>query len=432
MSLPSYEGAGNLGDFFGAITTIFGLRNNLLNVIFGISYERALFWHKAMGGATIVVIAIHALCGMNFSGIMMLVAMVAMALTYLIKNQKIPKAFEIFYYCHLAAMILLMVMGLSHGTPFIMFSGLLWIVDVILRSCAYCQSETIKATVTHLPGEVIKLTFEKAIKYHAGQYAFLRIPTVNKIEFHPFSFSSSPQDDQMTIHIRELGDWTRRLGDIVREHDKSSPNTPLQLDVMVDGSYGSHMINLESPEYEVFLLISGGIGITPNQSVYNRLIAQSESGRVLRKVFFIWSVKDKALVDTMSPDMLESSKLHPELTPLSFQPAMTGQATKHIKSSSVMPVTSIEEGIELANPSTESPGEAVFENRFYLTRLRSESEFQNANIDPTAQPWLYFGRPDVPALFEETRAMLLKDREGGRGGGGGVSRVAVSVCGPRW
>ena len=43
LALPDNKDAGEIGDLFGAATTIFGLRNNLLQVLFGISYERALF-----------------------------------------------------------------------------------------------------------------------------------------------------------------------------------------------------------------------------------------------------------------------------------------------------------------------------------------------------------------------------------------------------
>lgn len=439
ISIPNLEGAGSVGDVLGAVTTIFGLRNNLLNVVFGISYERALFWHKVMGCCFIMVIVIHAFEGMNFSGIMMLVAMICMATTYFIKNMSIPHAFEIFYYLHLSCMLLLVVMGMLHGTPFIIISGGIWVLDVVLRSCSYAQSETIMAKATQLPGEVIKLTFERPITYHAGQYAFLRIPSVNSVEFHPFSFSSSPHEQTMTIHIRELGDWTRRLGDMVRANDKAGSSAtsegdkcvvpvseglhsqPLTLEVMVDGPYGNHMINLESVEYEVFILISGGIGITPNQSLYNKLIAQAEEGRALRKVFFVWSVKDKALVDSMSPDMLESSKVSTDLTPLSFQPSMSGMT----KSSVVTPFASSGD-TDAVDEKLVKSGDLIFENRFHLTSVRNEVDFKKANIDPVAQPWLTFGRPDIAAIFGEARA-LLKGRVGGEEK---TPHVAVCVCGP--
>jgi ferredoxin-NADP reductase len=35
---------------------------------------------------------------------------------------------------------------------------------------------------------------------------------------------------------------------------------------------------------QVFLLISGGIGVTPMQGIYNTLLLECEAGRKLRKV----------------------------------------------------------------------------------------------------------------------------------------------------
>jgi hypothetical protein len=70
----------------------------------------------------------------------------------------------------------------------------------------------------------------------------------------------------------------------------------------------------------VFLLISGGIGITPLQSLYHSLIVQSESGRSLRKVVFAWSIKDRALVDAMGTAGSNGSKGAGNYLPLSFQP----------------------------------------------------------------------------------------------------------------
>ena len=48
-------------------------------------------------------------------------------------------------------------------------------------------------------------------KYRGGQYIFLCIPDVAKLEWHPFSLSSAPYEDDVTVHIRVLGDWTEKL-----------------------------------------------------------------------------------------------------------------------------------------------------------------------------------------------------------------------------
>jgi ferredoxin-NADP reductase len=225
----------------------------------------------------------------------------------------------------------------------------------------------------------------------------------------------------------------------VRKHNASEKDEPLNLDVMVDGSYGQHMINLDSSEYKVFVLISGGIGITPNQSLYNNLISQVERGRKLRKVFFIWAVKDRALVNSMTPDV-QQSLMGADATPLSFQPGMSGNPPCDIKVSKIVPNHKNDKDIEMVKAPQIVPNEnskdiemqktaseMLFENRFYLTRVRDENEFQSANIDPVAQPWLKFGRPDMPALFEEIRSMLREETSPDCA----VTRVAVSVCGPQ-
>jgi NAD(P)H-flavin reductase len=442
LALPSNQGAGHYGDFFGAATTILGLRNNLLQIIFGISYERALFWHKVMGICTLCMICFHALCGFNFSGFLMCFAMGIMTLTYLIKNMDIPNAFEIFYYAHLSSIIVIMGCGqFHHSVMWFSLSGALWIIDVVARS--FITSKTMQASVTALPGDVVQLSFQGTLTYRPGQYAFIRIPAVNKVEFHPFSFSSSPQQQTMTMHIRELGDWTQRLGDLVRAHKSSGAEGDLSLDVMIDGPYGNMQVDEHCADYEVFLLISGGIGITPNQSLYNSLTAAAEHGRKLRKVFFIWSVKDKAIIDTMTPSILTSDKvLGTELTPVSFQPAMVGNAPDNINNTSAThtsAVTSEEAGIELSSSAVSQdesrdieasscpPVAKVFENRFYLTQVREEAQFKEANISPENQPWLHFGRPDLTKTFEEVSSMLQADHERS---GQKIPRVCVSVCGP--
>jgi hypothetical protein len=48
-------------------------------------------------------------------------------------------------------------------------------------------------------------------QYKAGQYIFVCIPEIAKLEFHPFSLSSAPYEDEVCISIRDLGDWTSKL-----------------------------------------------------------------------------------------------------------------------------------------------------------------------------------------------------------------------------
>ena len=219
---------------------------------------------------------------------------------------------------------------------------------------------------------------------------------------------------------------------------------------MLDGPYGNHTMDLESKEYDVFLLISGGIGITPIQSVYNHLISQvAQEGRPMKKVLFIWSVRDRVLIEAMTPDMLESNKkaiqgapnsLLPsspvEVTPLSFQPPMNPLAPDLCNDMTVTrSETETDDDGDHDDASSAKKSKIIediydnqiFHNQFYLTKSRDKSGFEEAGIDPEHQPWLHFGRPDLPTLFEETAQMCASSM----GSALKLPRVAVLVCGPQ-
>ncbi|KAF2911136.1 hypothetical protein DAI22_11g154800 [Oryza sativa Japonica Group] len=66
------------------------------------------------------------------------------------------------------------------------------------------------------PGNVLSLHFSKpqGFKYKSGQYIFVNCAAVSPFQWHPFSITSAPQDDYVSVHIRTLGDWTRELKNV--------------------------------------------------------------------------------------------------------------------------------------------------------------------------------------------------------------------------
>eukprot|EP00802_Teleaulax_amphioxeia_P019209 Tamp_19432.p2 GENE.Tamp_19432~~Tamp_19432.p2 ORF type:complete len:112 (-),score=4.94 Tamp_19432:226-561(-) len=56
----------------------------------------------------------------------------------------------------------------------------------------------------------MQIQFSKppALNYQAGQYVFLKSAAVSKYEWHPFTLTSSPDDDFLECHIKAVGDWT--------------------------------------------------------------------------------------------------------------------------------------------------------------------------------------------------------------------------------
>jgi hypothetical protein len=222
-----------------------------------------------------------------------------------------------------------------------------------------------------------------------------------------------------TIHIRVLGDWSRKLFDNVslscqKEGVACEDGGYVELDVRVEGPYGSLSLNIYDPDYKVMVFISGGIGITPLQSLYKHLIHQQKIGKLqLRKVVFIWSVKDKAMIKSIGVHQSDDKSELPYL-PLSFQPPMLPAPSIRSPKSRV----DVEDNDDLSISST-----LVFQSRYYLTSVRDEAEFLAAGINPKEQKNLSFGRPNIPETLNSIRQLCLDENL--------PHRVAVFTCGPQ-
>lgn len=141
------------------------------------------------------------------------------------------------------------------------------------------------------------------LDYQAGQYAFFRfVDSKIPSEAHPFSFSSSPraQEDTVTIMIKEDGDWTSSM-DIVEIGDK----------VTIEGPYGKfYPDDIAQDESQPMVLLSGGIGVTPNLSVLREEVAKESD----RRIAFVWGLATED--DTMYLD--EMKKLEEEFPNFSY------------------------------------------------------------------------------------------------------------------
>jgi predicted ferric reductase len=206
------------------------------------SFERAIYVHKAFGIITFGVMCVHATTGFNSTGIVLLISIVTVVASYLVKNYH----FELFYFSHIAAYLVIVITAIFHGGSMATMSIAFFGTDVIIRYLI--RGHTVKATAQLLPGEVVKITFPKCFEYEAGQFVFLRIAELSPVEYHPFSLCSSPLEKDVVISIRALGDWTRSLAAMAKQADK------IELAIQVEGPFGNPSIDLYGPDYQVLLI----------------------------------------------------------------------------------------------------------------------------------------------------------------------------------
>ncbi|XP_022972125.1 respiratory burst oxidase homolog protein C-like [Cucurbita maxima] len=213
--------------------------------------------------------------------------------------------FNAFWYSHhlfVIVYILLVVHGIYLYLTKEWYKKTTWMylaVPVVLYGCerlirAFRSSikpvKILKVAV--YPGNVLALHVSKphGFKYKSGQYMFVNCRDVSPFEWHPFSITSAPEDDYLSVHIRTLGDWTRQLKNVFSEvcqppqagksgllraefMQGGAPN-PKFPKILIDGPYGAPAQDYK--KYDVVLLVGLGIGATPMVSIVKDIIDNIE------------------------------------------------------------------------------------------------------------------------------------------------------------
>jgi hypothetical protein len=133
-------------------------------------------------------------------------------------------------------------------------------------------------------------------------------PEVSIWQYHPFTLTSAPEEDYISIHMRMVGDFTRSVGKALGcntdkkpagekgEKGGASEEIPLRQilpRVYIDGPFGSASEDVF--KFEVAVLVGAGIGVTPFASILKSIWYRMNypQGRTrLRKVYFFWICRD--------------------------------------------------------------------------------------------------------------------------------------------
>ncbi|XP_048491002.1 respiratory burst oxidase homolog protein E isoform X1 [Beta vulgaris subsp. vulgaris] len=197
---------------------------------------------------------------------------------------------------------------------------LLYIAERSLRTCR-SEIRSVKILkVSELPGNVFSLLMSKpqGFKYKSGQYIFLQCPAISKFEWHPFSITSAPGDNFLSVHIRIVGDWTQELKQVFTEGRMSvSSIGRLKFEeegirqrglprLHVDGPYGAPAQEYQS--YDVLLLVGLGIGATPFISILKDLLNNARAATDSTTDF---SISDDSLSSFASASTAQSGNKRP-------------------------------------------------------------------------------------------------------------------------
>jgi len=215
--------------------------------------------------------------------------------------------FEIFWYSH-HLFVLFFLLLLTHGRygwnpnfyKWFFLPGALYVLERLLRVMRG-NKEVVILSVTYMKPDVLSLEFEKtgifAAPYKEGQYIFLNAPAISAVQWHPFTISSAPGQDSVTVHIKVIGaragadssapaqsegsgSWTFQLKEyILKMGPRDSPYFELtrqgangKVRGKILGPDGTRLLRIDGPhsaptqhigEYSTVMVIGAGIGVTP-------------------------------------------------------------------------------------------------------------------------------------------------------------------------
>lgn len=249
----------------------------------------------------------------SFEGISGIIMVVLMAIAFILATPwfrrsrlNLPKffkkltGFNAFWYSH-HLFVIVYALLLAHGIKLYLchkwYNKTTWMYAAFPMMLYGCERlvrffrssiEPVKILkVAVYPGHVLALHMSKphGFRYKSGQYMFLNCAAVSPFEWHPFSITSAPGDDYLSVHIRTLGDWTRQLKIIFSQVCQPPPtgksgllradycqgvSNPSFPKVLIDGPYGASAQDYK--KYEVVLLVGLGIGATPMISIVKDIV----------------------------------------------------------------------------------------------------------------------------------------------------------------
>lgn len=355
-------------------------------------------------------------------------------------------AFQLWYHGHVLLGVLVLSTLFLHNVFSAVFVALWWGLDAFVRYGVLARETTLaelrvingsrrvqdagSSSLHHQPWEPaveLRIATPPGFRYNPGQFVRIAVPAIHPFEFHPISISSAPhQGEALTLHVRRLGDWTDKLVRLAEER----PRTPVRM----EGPYGTLSVDLEDDtKYKIVLCVSGGIGVTPCQSISKELLHQHRKrGRNLKKLRFVWAVRSMQMVHDIPPLLLEQEPKENYSTSSPEYARMADRSSQHFSTREMTSSGSFRHNLDRSARSFRSEGDnmdgsrkglsgrrrpAVVQADIYCTRSEQDTEANSQGLPYN----VHEGRPDLDRIFQDMKSAARSL---------GETNIAVIGCGP--
>ena len=334
--------------------------------------------------------------------------------------------FDIWLISHILFSLFGIAFCIAHKGYNIGYAAAWWSLDWFIRKIVMATYGLPRKALirTIATGNVVELRMD-SFSFRAGQFIRLAVPELGTVFFHPFTISSAPSDPEVVLHIKPVGDWTRRLLELCSRR--------VAIDVLVEGPYGGMSMDLDNDSlYPIVLCLAGGSGITPCRSIARQLIFDGTRGRQLMKVQVIWAVRDLAIVRDIPISQSRGESVEDGTAPNDCRDENEASQCCESSVSSVGELSvdiysgiSVDQFIDAEQHSTGSiytsvaVDEPKMQTDIYLTK-ESDNDGESLVFPQLDNCHIYRGRPPIFQILSELGSLAARKE---------VSHVAVICCG---
>ncbi len=431
---PDVAASGNVSSYFIIYGVLLANKSSsIFSCLLGIPFERLIFYHKLTACLALVIGVIHTIIAFEFGrgstslasfafsdlnnslGSLITICLAGFILTSLFPFFR-RRFYDAWLFTHIFFLVAAALPWAAHSINMVWLPLFWWVLDIFVRyvlmaRCYYARS----ATLRKLRPNVVEVRFRKprGFQYNPGQFARICIPKITSFQFHPFSLSSAPHEDYVTLHIRGLGNWTDKVVKLAEEEDGQ------EVDILMEGPYGSLSVDLNDPRYGMVLCVCGGIGVTHCRSVARSVVNDHiQHGRQLEQLRFIWAVRHYDLVEDLPPFEGQNISARPDLEG-GYQVSVTVEEPK--------------DGLSTVDDCLSNDGfdddvssaplvPTSIQAEVYMTNDKKNAKEELDIKSNDQQVVIQSGRPNLDLIVEDMRLEALKR---------GVTHVAAFGCGPK-
>ncbi|XP_052805242.1 dual oxidase-like isoform X3 [Mya arenaria] len=234
----------------------------------------------------------------NLTGFTGLLLVIIICIVYVYATQLVRRLiFNAFWLSHKLIGVMY-VLTILHGASMIVQKPMFYVYFVIpailftidkMISLSRKRMEISIVRAENLASDVTFIEFKRPprFEYKSGQWVRIACLAQGPNEYHPFTLTSAPHEDTLSLYIRAVGPWTHALRNIFdQENLKQQPFPKLYL----DGPYGAGQQDWYT--YDVSVLVGAGIGVTPYASILKDFVHMTSIKSTYKircqKLYFIW------------------------------------------------------------------------------------------------------------------------------------------------